>query len=57
MKSENRLVQKAGCRECSLARKEKQDRFGNLILTKEICRFGGRIAIEAGANVKYSCSQ
>lgn len=51
------LKQKAGCKSCSLARKEKVDKFGKLKITKEVCRFGGRIAVEEGTPNKFSCYQ
>ena len=57
MKERSLLVQKSGCKGCSLARKEEFDKGGQLIITKEICRHGGRIAVEEGSATKFSCSQ
>ncbi len=57
MKSQSKsLVQHSGCKNCNLARKERQ--MGReVIIIKEICKFGGLVAVEQGSVDKYSCSQ
>jgi hypothetical protein len=42
------LVQKAACKGCIEARKEVEDKFGNLIVFPEICQNGSKIAFEPG---------